>query len=385
MLYLGGIAITFFLVFILLSKNNKSKADVILAFWLFLAGLHLLLYYIYVTTKYVSFPYLLGLEIPLPLVHGPFLFLYTSALTNQRSSRKINALHFIPFALALLSLLPFFSLSSIQKIKIYQQEGKGYELLVSIIFGAIVVSGIFYTILSLQKLAKHRRVIPDQFSFTEKINLRWLFYLIFGSSIIWLLVIFTDDKYIFSGVVLYIVFIGYFGIKQVGIFTNKKPQIQNEIPESLPVEVASILDNMLLEEQKIKEQLEKTKYEKSKISAADTKAIHQKLIELMQTEKFYTNPELTLSDLAQKINVHPNILSQIINSVEQKNFYDYINLQRIEEFKRLISLSENQKFTLLSLAFECGFNSKTSFNRNFKKVTNLSPSEYLKQSNIRLA
>jgi AraC-like DNA-binding protein len=385
MLYLGGIAITFFLVFILLSKNNKSKADVILTFWLLLTGLHLLLYYIYVTKKYVSFPYLLGLEIPLPLVHGPFLFLYTSALTNQRGSKKINALHFIPFTLALLSLLPFFLLSSIQKIKVYQQEGKEYELLVSIIFGVIVVSGIFYTVLSLQKLAKHRRVIPDQFSFTEKINLSWLFYLILGSCIIWLLVIFTDDKYIFSGVVLYIVFIGYFGIKQVGIFTNKEPQIQNEITESLPVEVAGILNNTLPEEQEIKAQPEKTKYEKSKISAADISAIHKKLLEVMQTEKFYTNSELTLSELSQKINVHPNILSQVINSVEQKNFYDYINLQRIEEFKRLISLSENQKFTLLSLAFECGFNSKTSFNRNFKKVTNLSPSEYLKQANINLA
>jgi AraC-like DNA-binding protein len=328
---------------------------------------------------------LLGLEIPLPLVHGPFLFLYTSALTNQMNSKKINALHFFPFALALLSLLPFFALSLPQKIKIYQEEGESYELLRNIIFGAIVVSGIFYTIISLQKLVKHRQAISLQFSFTEKINLRWLSYLISGSGIIWLLVIFTDDKYIFSGVVLYIVFIGYFGIKQVGIFTNKAPQIQNEIPESLPVEVAGILNNTIPEEQEIKEQTEKTKYEKSKTSAADIKAIHQKLSGLMQTEKIYKNPELTLSDLAQKINVHPNTLSQVINSVEQKIFYDYINLQRVDEFKKLIILSENQKFTLLSLAFECGFNSKTSFNRNFKKITGLSPTEFLKQVNISLA
>jgi AraC-like DNA-binding protein len=385
MLYLIGIGITFFLVFILSGKKNKSKGDIILAIWLFFTGIHLVLYYLIVTEKYVAFPFLLGFEIPMPLLHGPFLFLYTTALTNQKHNKIFNALHFIPFIIALISLFPFFILPFQLKIKIYQTQGKGYELLINFIFGAIVVSGIFYTIISLQKLAKHYRAIAEQFSFTEKINLRWLFYLILGSGIIWLLVFFSDDKYIFSGVVLYVLFIGYFGIKQVGIFTNKEPQIQHKALNNLSAGVTGIFNAIIPDEQEIEKQPGKIKYEKSKISAEDIKAIHQKLYGLMQTEKIYTNPELTLSDLAQKINVHPNILSQVINSAEQKNFYDYINLQRIEEFKRLIALSENQKFTLLSLAFDCGFNSKTSFNRNFKKATNLSPSEYLKQVNINLA
>ncbi len=98
----------------------------------------------------------------------------------------------------------------------------------------------------------------------------------------------------------------------------------------------------------------------------------------MENEKLFKNSELTLTQLSQTLNVHPNTLSQVINSVEQKNFYDYINFQRVEEFKKAMALPENQKFTLLSLAFECGFNSKTAFNRNFRKVTGVSPSEYLK-------
>lgn len=384
MLYLVGIAITFFLVFILTTKKNKSKADTILALWLSFTGLHLLLYYIYAAAKYVTFPFLLGLEIPLPLLHGPFLFLYTVALTNHEPNKKINTLHFIPFVLALLSLLPFFALPLPQKIKIYQEEGKSYELLRNVIFGAIVVSGIFYTIISLIKLEKHRRAIVEQFSFTHKINLRWLSYLILGSSIIWLLVIFSNDKYIFSAVVLYVLFIGYFGIKQVGIFTNTVPQIHNQIQETPLIKENQEFNDSVFAEKEMNVQPEKIKYERSKISDDEVNAIHQRLSLLMQSEKIYTNPELTLSDLAQKINVHPNTLSQVINSVEEKNFYDYINHQRIEAFKRLIAIPENQKFTLLSLAFECGFNSKTAFNRNFKKTTNLSPTEYLKQANISL-
>ena len=77
--------------------------------------------------------------------------------------------------------------------------------------------------------------------------------------------------------------------------------------------------------------------------------------------------------------IHPNHLSQIINELEGKNFYEFVNQYRIEEFKRLVSFPKNHQFTLLSLAFECGFNSKSSFNRYFKKSTGQTPSQYFTQ------
>jgi AraC-like DNA-binding protein len=91
----------------------------------------------------------------------------------------------------------------------------------------------------------------------------------------------------------------------------------------------------------------------------------------------FTNSELNLSELATRLNIYPNYLSQTINEREGVNFYDYVNNLRIEEFKRLILIPENQKYTFLALAFDCGFNSKSAFNRFFKKSTGLSPSEYL--------
>ena len=385
MIYLVGISITFFLVFILTSKKNKSKADLILTLWLSFVGLNLLFYYIHATGKYVTFPYFLGLEIPMPLLYGPLLFLYTVALTDQEHNKKINPLHFIPFVLALLSTLPFHALSFPQKIKVYQDGGRAYELLSLIIFIAILISGFLYAFISLQKLKKHRKTIAEQFSYTEKINLKWLSYLILGSSIIWLVAIFRQDNYVFSAVVLYVFFIGYFGIKQVGIFTIATSQIPDGISKNLSSEEDKKFNSTLFDEKKIEVQSGKIKYEKSKISSDEVSAIQKRLIVLMQTEKTYTDPELSLSDLAQKISVHPNTLSQIINSVEQKNFYEYINDLRVEEFKKLIAIPHNQKFTLLSLAFESGYNSKTAFNRNFKINTGHSPSDYLKQMNISLS
>jgi AraC-like DNA-binding protein len=378
MLYIVGITITFFLVVILSSKKDKTKADKILSYWLFVMGLHLLLFFLSVANRNIEYSFLLGLEIPIPLLHGPFLFLYATALTRQNQNRKIYLLHFIPFVLTLVSLLPFFLLTSQQKIIVYQNDGAEYAILMAVIYSGILVSGVLYTILSLIELEKHRSAIAEQFSFTEKINLKWLSYLTAGSTIIWLLVIFSDDQYVFSAIAIYVLFIGYFGIKQVGIFTNRT-HLENERPTSLPVYEPSI--NPLLIE---KPETEKIKYEKSGLAQAALQNIHKKLEEVMQNEKLFKNPELTLADLAQKINTHPNTLSQVINSMEQKTFYDYINLLRIEEFKKIALLDQNQKFTLLSLAFECGFNSKTSFNRNFKKATNLSPTEFLKKENINM-
>ncbi|BFM42744.1 hypothetical protein CFS9_13850 [Flavobacterium sp. CFS9] len=366
MLYLTGIIITFFLVVILTSKRNKTEADKILALWLFFTGFHLFLFYLHYKKDYSDFPFLLGLELPMPLVQGPFLFLYTSALTNQNRYKKFNLLHFSPFLIAILTLIPFYSLSFEEKAAVFKNEGKGYETLISVLYTAIVLSGIIYPLLSLQKLVKHRKNINNQFSHTERINLTWLRYLILGSCIIWLVIIFFEDQYIFSVVVFYLIFIGYFGVKQVGIFTNQ-PLSENNYYETSTFEKA-VTENTS----------EKIKYEKSGLTSSELTAIHQRLTQLMQEEKIYKNADLTLTELAQKINIHPNTLSQVINSAEQKNFYDYINSQRVEEFKRTILLPENQKFTFLSIAFECGFNSKTAFNRNFKKATGLSPSEYFK-------
>jgi AraC-like DNA-binding protein len=118
------------------------------------------------------------------------------------------------------------------------------------------------------------------------------------------------------------------------------------------------------------------KYKKSGLSEVDLQIIYKRLTDLMQRDKLYTDPEITLGDVAQRLDIHSNYLSQVINTVLKKNFYDYINGQRVEEFVRLVGDPDHQHFTLLALAFNCGFNSKTSFNRNFRKVTGVSPSRY---------
>lgn len=321
-------------------------------------------------------PYLL-VSYPFPLFHGPFLYLYTASLTNQHTYlRKYFVFHFIPALLIYLVLIPFFLRPHIERLEVFANHGEGYEWVFLLQKILVYVSGVVYTVLSLWLLQVHIRNVQNRFSQTEKINLLWLRYLIYGVGIVWLAVFSGNDFIIFSLVALFVLLLGYFGIKQVGIFTQ--PSSSNvtilrdsSIPTNFSASSAT-------------EERVKGKYLKSTLSSETQTEIHKKLIESMDEQKLFLNPELTIGQLAEAIAVQPNHLSQVINSIESKTFYDFINVWRVNEFKKMAAKPGNQKYTLLSLAFECGFNSKTAFYRNFKNVTGQSPTQYLKDKKIQI-
>ena len=416
MLYLVGIIITFFLAIILLSKKGKTAADLVLAAWLCVIGLHLLFFYLHITGEMYDHTYLLGIPIPMPLLHGPLLYIYTLTVARYSGFSKKYWLHFIPAAVAYAVLSKFYLLPAADKITVYKNEGAGFEIYTHTILMAIIISGFVYVLLSFYELRKYRKRITEEFSNTEKINLNWLRYLIYGILAIWIIILLSgNDPLIFGAVVVFVLFLGYFGIKHMGIFTYRlvivkeitkaetggirvatiTNDVQNRLEEKVPVVVDDALSTsfaavaneeaILEKEQGLIEQTSmRTKYEKSGLQKETAGKIHQHLNLLIQTEKVFKKEELSLAQLAQQLGVHPNYLSQVINTYEKKSFYDYINTLRIEEFKALVLLPENNRYTLLSLAFECGFNSKTSFNRNFKKITGQSPSAYLKEVNVQL-
>lgn len=98
---------------------------------------------------------------------------------------------------------------------------------------------------------------------------------------------------------------------------------------------------------------------------------------LMEREKPYLNPDLNLSELAKQANVTRGQLSEIINSGFKMNFNDFVNSYRVNAFKGMLKEGKHEQLSLLGIAYECGFNSKATFNRVFKKLTNFSPTQYL--------
>ena len=352
MFFVSGIGIAVFIEFLLISKKKKSASDLILTLWMFLILVHLFLLYIHMTEDVYNFPMLLGIELPLPLLHGVFLYFYVAFLTNQLpEKRKALVLHFVPASVTYLYLIPFFFLPADQKIQVYRNHGAGHELFNIVKSYAIGVSGLCYVIWSAILLKRHRNTIRDQFSDLDNVNLQWLQTLTIGMGGIWFLVIFFQNEVlVMTGIVIFVFLIGFFGVRQADIFA--------------PVQSAADGDE------------KKKKYPKSGLTEEVSGKLHQSLIRLMSEDALYRKSDLLINDLAAKLGVHPNYLSQIINQKEKKNFYDFVNTYRLEEFKRLIALQKNQQFTLLSLAYDCGFSSKSSFNRYFKKATGRTPSEY---------
>jgi AraC-like DNA-binding protein len=211
-----------------------------------------------------------------------------------------------------------------------------------------------------------------------------------------------------TSVVAFVLFIGFYGIRQAGILTLHYQSTEHFKASShhddgvltekilqhyIPLE--NVASPRAMDEKpfsmKSKEigtstphhttQVEpseaKKKYAKSGLSVETATEYHAKLREIMSNEQLFINSELTLTDLADALGIHPNYVSQIINEREGKTFYDYVNELRVEEFTRKVALPKNKHLTLLAVAFDCGFNSKSSFNRCFKKVKHCSPSEFV--------
>ncbi len=173
--------------------------------------------------------------------------------------------------------------------------------------------------------------------------------------------------------------LGYFAIHQPEIFKLPDAHPQPSVPPILPVLSSSLVDKATAGVGAVERVMRQT-IEVSNTAPVETadelRLLMQQVDSYVGRYKPYINPNLTLAELSAKLKLQPHVLSRVINDGFHKNFFDFINYHRIEELKRRVNDPHYKNFTLLSLAFEVGFNSKTAFNRAFKKQTQQTPSEY---------
>ncbi len=266
-------------------------------------------------------------------------------------------LHFIPPFILIVLAIPFYALPGADKIAVFEHGGRGYEWYIMIQLTVILVSGVVYTFWSVGAIRKHRRKCREGSLMVDNRKLRWLEFLSYGLGVIWLLVLVFDDRIIFIGVAIYVLAIGLYGINRGSTFSTPGADQLPVSPSSKP---------------------QKPRYAKSGLKQADKDAVYVMLTDKMKTEAWYKENNLTLQELASRLDIHPNYLSQVINEKEDKNFYAYVNHWRIQAFIRIATQPQNRQYTYLALAYECGFNSKSTFNKYFKRYTDRTPSEYFR-------
>ncbi len=336
-------------------KKNKSGSDYVLTTWIAYMTAHIGLFiadYSEITYRY---PHLLGVILPLPILHGFFLYWYTSRATGKHLSYKDVLLHLIPFFLLVTLAVPFYILPASEKLEVFNNKGKGFEWYQLIQITLFVVFGLGYSIASIARIRTYRRNLLNTFSNTERGRLIWLECIAYGFAAIWLVAYPIDDKFIFMGLSLFVLFIGAFGIRQTDLFTSVVEPVVNQ------------------------------KYQKSGLTDDDASKLSETLKTFMEINKPYKDPNLTLDDLAGLLNVNSNKLSQVINVQEGRTFYHYINGYRIKEFLAMALEPDSRKLTYAGLASECGFQSKTTFNKYFKMETGKTPSEYFQSIEAEVA
>ena len=370
-----GIFLSLFLAVLLFTKKHRILSDTILGICLISISIYLLNYYLHYLGYWQKYPHLVGATHPFPLLYGPFVYLYV--VVNLRKEQRFkwkDILHFLPFMLTYVSMFPFlFGYSAEQKAMIDEEDFNSpfrYFFILTFIEYAIVSA--VYLILTYIKINHYQRIIKINFGYNEGISLWWLLMLLDGFGIIYAAGVvsfiyvaqfdlninfgFNAELIPYALFVVFVAFIGFFGIRYQGVFTNETKAIELVEPQ------------------------EENKYQKSGLKDAEGELLHQQVCALMQKEKPYLEPKLSLGQLAEMLGVAANKLSQVINQYEEKNFYDFVNGYRVQEFIVRAQSESNKNLNLLGIAYGSGFNSKSSFNQVFKKMMGETPSAYLKRN-----
>lgn len=371
--FFHGIIFSFLLLRRGILFNNKASKW--LSFLLFLCAMYIAPFmlgyanwYSNKTTREILFfvPFMQVLLI------GPVIYFYTKSLLNTsfKISKK-ELLHFIPAVLYLLYSLVIFITDKIILDKFYfYADGRDKDL-ANWYQTAGVISMTFYLILSLRHYSLYRKLVFENVSFANSILFQWIknFIIAFLAIIILRVLLFVLNPewgefgsqfwhyIVFSFVVLYISINGY----------------ANAVKMSFLSDVNSESVNVFSELENEKEVVQESTNEK------EIEVWKNKILLLIQENRIYENPKLTLANLAKQLETNSKTVSKVINSGFDMNFNDFINHYRIEAVKEKLNSGEHKTTTLLGIAFDAGFNSKATFNRAFKKSTSLSPKDYLQK------
>ena len=304
------------------------------------------------------------------LIIGPLVYFYLKSQTNvQFKFQTRDYWHFLSY------LIYFF-----YHFLIFLTGKEGVDFWVQSVHNRLLigmweriaenVSLLVYTVLSLRLYQRYRRWLPTERSDIETIRLGWyqhflalVVFSVLAATVWFLLGLFIplsyQDDWILRAIVAfnicYISFNGYIQVQPHRLTFDTNKLSGSDAASNHP---------------------EASTKRAEKPDPAEVQIWCKRVEVIMQREKLYLNPELTLSDLAEKLQTNSSWASYVINTGFQKNFNDFVNAFRVVAFQEKVNDPKLSHYTLLALAFECGFNSKSTFNRAVKKATGQLPSTF---------
>lgn len=354
------------LSFVLIRKRTYRTGYIFLSIYVLVMLLQILMK---VVSKIWAMNHLFfwyDLSYRLPLLYGPLVYLLCIfLLIPGRKFKLIDTLHFLPFAFSVLT------------IYFYPAGGTPLHFMTTSygLLGLQLSSIAIYHCLALSCWYRNRKAAKENFSNLSRVQVTWLRLFIVLSFFISGLIAFglyfiyihfpqfNNLRILFAGLTLFIYWISYTALQQPEIFTVVKGSGHvSEIPPP-----------------KLHFHLPQQRYNNSGLKDHDAARILSDLRRLMNDEKLYLEPNLTMEGLAKQLSCSKHHLSQVLNNQLRQTFYDYVNSCRIDAAKQLLSDPAKDNYKIAAIAYDSGFNSLSTFNDVFKKITGTTPSRFRTQ------
>lgn len=347
-----GFAQALFAGILTISKDEKSPANYLLSAWLFLLSMEFLTVgiesYVYTNFVFLSNTFLL---------FNPALYLYTRSLVKPSFRfRWPQLLHLLPFL-----IFKIFSWSLQEPLSFEGFFRPDNTLWYRILFGVFgLVSWIVYLGFTGIILSRHRKRLINEFSTIDRIKkIGWIMFVVIFYGIYCLVVllwglfnviVFTAESltlFNYSALLFFIYIFSFYGLKQHDIFSVKTKE-EPDVPD---------------------------KNQNSFLSADQMEKISQKLLNYIQKEKPFLNPEFSMSLLSESLKIPRHHLTEVLNKHLGKNFFLFVNEYRVSAVKKQLDKPGNP-YSIEAIGYECGFNSKSTFFSVFKSITGQTPKNY---------
>ena len=353
-------------LFLLTVKSVKNKANIFLGIYVLFISVYLIQGFLYRADLMSSLPHLVHLRSFYEASAGALIYLNVRACTEKDfQMTPILWLHFLPLALFLIIKIPLFLTTGEEKVTYFVDFFINYTEKPDPIHSiATALLAFVYFIFSIRLIQQYKKHLTNEASSIDSMFHRWL--ILFATSAllpilgIWTWAFIGGNA---TGTLVNISFIFTF-ILCVYLVVLFKPEIFHTFPNQIKVQE--------------QEEEKRQKYESSTLQETKKEQFVEKLLHYMEAEKSYKKPDLTLSTLAEQVNIPTHYLSQIINEKMECSFLDFVSGYRVEEAKKMFKSEKFDNYTIIAVAYEAGFNSKTAFYNAFKKHAGMTPSAYRK-------
>jgi len=347
-------------IFILLNlkRNTKNSSKVLISIFVLMHSIFILDLFFYLSNLRYLYPHTFLMSITFSFLYGPIIYFYYKKIVLNYKFRWVDILHLIPTVAIFIFVLPYYFLSASDKLTIMMEVSEvtlealfNYTFYIKLtsllVYAGLILKTYYCKVLKDKKLSFEK--LKWQRGIARLVSVYVLFYCVYGLIIISEVI--PRIEFLFHlqivAMAMMVLYIGYKVFLSPNLFSSGYFETRNY------------------------------KYKKSGLTNSFSEDLKEKLLYLLEDEKIYRQNDISLEILSLKLDTTRHNTSQVINEHFGLNFFEIINKYRINEAQLILKKDTHNNLNIIDVAYEVGFNNKVTFNKSFKKILSLTPTQYI--------